>query len=109
MIVIYVCFVLFVFGGCLGCCRGTDAAVLIYSRLALRVFFFFFCSLFFIFTLHFVMFYYLATPQLAQGRCTHAIHGRSQMTIDPPIPTMPGRSTSGFHRPGGGGSSACRK
>ena len=24
------------------------------------------------------------------------------MTIDPRIPTMPGRSTSGFHRPGGG-------
>ena len=31
------------------------------------------------------------------------MHGRSinsRMTIDPRIPTMPGRSTSGFHRPG---------
>ena len=26
--------------------------------------------------------------------------GRSRMTIDPRIPTMPGRSISGFHRPG---------
>ena len=29
------------------------------------------------------------------------MHGRSRMNIDPRIPTMPGRSTSGFHRPGG--------
>ena len=28
------------------------------------------------------------------------MHGRSRMTIDPRIPTMPGRSTSGFHQPG---------
>ena len=28
------------------------------------------------------------------------MHGRSRMTIDPRIPTMPGRSMSGFHRPG---------
>ena len=28
------------------------------------------------------------------------VHGRSCMTINPCIPTMPGRSTSGFHRPG---------
>ena len=28
------------------------------------------------------------------------VHGRSRMTIDPRIPTMPGRSTSGFHLPG---------
>ena len=28
------------------------------------------------------------------------MHGRSRMTIDPRIPTMPGWSTSGFHRPG---------
>ena len=28
------------------------------------------------------------------------MHGRSRMTIDPCIPTMPGRSSSGFHRPG---------
>ena len=26
--------------------------------------------------------------------------GRSGLTIDPRIPTMPGRSTSGFHGPG---------
>ena len=34
------------------------------------------------------------------GGCTHAMHGRSRMTIDPRTPTMPGRNTSGFHRPG---------
>ena len=35
------------------------------------------------------------------GWCTHALHGRSRMTIYPPrILTMPERSTSGFHRPG---------
>ena len=28
------------------------------------------------------------------------MHGSSRMTIDPRIPTMPGRSTSGIHRPG---------
>ena len=28
------------------------------------------------------------------------MHGRSRMTIDPRIPAMPGRSMSGFHRPG---------
>ena len=28
------------------------------------------------------------------------MHGRSRTTIDPRIPTMPGRSMSGFHRPG---------
>ena len=28
------------------------------------------------------------------------MHGRSRMTIDPHIPTIPGRSMSGFHRPG---------
>ena len=28
------------------------------------------------------------------------MHGSSRMTIDPRIPTMPGQSTSGFHRPG---------
>ena len=28
------------------------------------------------------------------------MHDRSRMTVDPCIPTMPGRSTSGFHRPG---------
>ena len=34
------------------------------------------------------------------GQCTQFVHGRSRMTIDPRIPTMPGRSTSGFHQPG---------
>ena len=28
------------------------------------------------------------------------MHGRSRMTIDPRIPTRPGRSMSGFHQPG---------
>ena len=28
------------------------------------------------------------------------MHGRHRMTIDLRIPTMPGRSTSGFHPPG---------
>ena len=31
---------------------------------------------------------------------TQSVHDRSCMTIDPRIPTMPGRSTSGFHQPG---------
>ena len=35
------------------------------------------------------------------GGCTQFVHGRSRMTIDARIPTMPGRSTSGFHQPGG--------
>ena len=30
------------------------------------------------------------------GGCTQFVHGRSPMTIGPRIPTMPGRSTSGF-------------
>ena len=34
------------------------------------------------------------------GECTQFVHGRSRMTIDPRIPTMPGRSMSGFHQPG---------
>ena len=33
------------------------------------------------------------------GGCTSVMHGRSRMTVDPRIRTMPGRSTSGFHRP----------
>ena len=33
-------------------------------------------------------------------RRDHLMHSRSRMTIDPHIPTMPGRSTSGFHPPG---------
>ena len=32
--------------------------------------------------------------------CTHAMHVRSRMTIDHRFRTMPGRSTSDFHRPG---------
>ena len=36
-----------------------------------------------------------------EGRgCTQFVHCRSRMTIDPPIPAMPGRSTSGFHQSG---------
>ena len=31
---------------------------------------------------------------------TQFVHGRSRMTIGPRFPTMPGRSTSGFHQPG---------
>ena len=34
------------------------------------------------------------------GGGTQIMHGRSRMTIDPRIPAMPGRSTSGFHQPG---------
>ena len=34
------------------------------------------------------------------GGCTHFVHGRSRMTIDPRMPTLPGRSTLGFHQPG---------
>ena len=35
-----------------------------------------------------------------EGWCTHVMHGHSRMTVDPRIPTMPGRNTSGFSRPG---------
>ena len=35
------------------------------------------------------------------GGCTQVVHGRSSMTIDLRISTMPGRGTSGFHQPGG--------
>ena len=34
------------------------------------------------------------------GGGTQFVHGRTFMAIDPRIPTMPGRSTSGFHQPG---------
>ena len=34
------------------------------------------------------------------GGCAQFVHGRSRMTVDPRFPTMPGRSTSGFHQPG---------
>ena len=39
-------------------------------------------------------------PSLGGGGSTHAMHGRSRMTIDPCIATSPGRSSLGFHRPG---------
>ena len=32
--------------------------------------------------------------------CTNIMHGQNGMMADPRFPTMPGRSTSGFHRPG---------
>ena len=34
------------------------------------------------------------------GGCTHVMDGGSRVTMDPHIPTVPGRSTSDFHRPG---------
>ena len=34
------------------------------------------------------------------GGYTHAMNGRSRMTIDPRIPTMPVRISSGFQAPG---------
>ena len=34
------------------------------------------------------------------GGCTHVVHGRSRVTIDPRIPATPGRNTSGFYRSG---------
>ena len=34
------------------------------------------------------------------GGGTQCVHGRSRMTTYPRIPTMPGRSISGFHQPG---------
>ena len=33
------------------------------------------------------------------GGYTHVMHGHNRMSIDPRILTMPGRSTSPFHRP----------
>ena len=38
--------------------------------------------------------------QQGGGSCSVFMHGRSRMVIDPRIPTMPGRSMSGFPRPG---------
>ena len=37
--------------------------------------------------------------QLCGGGCTNVMHGRSSITIDPRIPTTPGRRTSGFLQP----------
>ena len=44
----------------------------------------------------------IETPQHLHhgGGCTQVVHGRSRMTVDPRIPTMPGRSTLGFHQTG---------
>ena len=35
----------------------------------------------------------------AKVGCTQFVHSRIRMTIDPRIPTMPGRSASGFYQP----------
>ena len=43
---------------------------------------------------------YCVATEAGGGGCTHVMHGRSRMIIDPRIPTLPGRSTSGFHQPG---------
>ena len=42
----------------------------------------------------------LCVQVVVAGGCTQFVHGRSRVTIDPRIPTMLGRSTSGFHQPG---------
>ena len=34
------------------------------------------------------------------GGCTQFVHGRNPVTIDPRIPSMPGRNMSGFHQSG---------
>ena len=39
-------------------------------------------------------------PGRSTGRVTYVIHGRSRTTIDTCIPTTSGRSTSDFYRPG---------
>ena len=36
-----------------------------------------------------------AICKCTEGGCTHVMHGRSRITIDPRIPTMPRQSTSG--------------
>ena len=41
---------------------------------------------------------YGTSRQAQGGGVLMIMHGRSRKTIDPRIPTMPGRSTSGFHR-----------
>lgn len=35
-----------------------------------------------------------------EGGVLNIMHCRSRQTIDPPIPTVPGRGTKGFHSPG---------
>ena len=42
----------------------------------------------------------LVRDWVGMGGRTQFVHGRSRMTVDPRIPTMPGRSTSGFHQTG---------
>ena len=42
------------------------------------------------------------------GRVLVITHGRSRITVDPRVPSMPGRSTSGFHRPGRQGEHQAR-
>ena len=42
----------------------------------------------------------MGTFFFGRGGVLIAMHGRSRITIYPRIPTMLGRSTSGFHRPG---------
>ena len=37
---------------------------------------------------------------VGEGGVLIIMHGRSRMTVDPRIPAMPGRSMTGFHRPG---------
>ena len=41
-----------------------------------------------------------ASPQSYDHGRTQFVHRRSLMTMDPRIPPVPGRSTSGFHQPG---------
>ena len=41
----------------------------------------------------------LVTPRLSPGALDIHARGRSRMAIDPLTPTMPGRSSSGFHQP----------
>ena len=43
---------------------------------------------------------FLVTTFLTDEGVLIIMHGRSRMTIHPRIPTLPVRSTSGFHRPG---------
>ena len=43
---------------------------------------------------------FLVGPSTVKGEGTHVMHSRTRMAIDPRIPTMPGLSTSSFHRSG---------
>ena len=46
----------------------------------------------------FITYFTLYVSRVGGG--TQFVHGRSRMAIDPRIPTMPERSTPGFHQPG---------